>query len=70
MYKANNRDVRKSCEIYSKLTIKTPKRQQWRHFGVFIVNFEHISQIFVLFLMLTLNKGILAGEENAVLNGL
>ena len=24
----------------SKLTIKTPKLRQWRHFGVFIVNFE------------------------------
>ena len=23
-----------------KLTIKTPKLRQWRHFGVFIVNFE------------------------------
>ena len=28
------------CEICSNLTIKTPKR-----FGVFIVNFEHISQL-------------------------
>ena len=31
------------CEICSKLTIKTPKRRQWCRFGVFIVNFEHIS---------------------------
>ena len=31
------------CEICSKLTIKTPKRRYWRRFGVFIVNFEHIS---------------------------
>ena len=30
------------CEISSKLTIKTPK---WRRFGVFIVNFEHISHL-------------------------
>ena len=27
------------CEIYSKLTIKTPERCQWRRSGVFIVNF-------------------------------
>ena len=33
------------CEIFSKLTIKTPKRHQWRRFGVFIVIFEHISHL-------------------------
>ena len=32
-------------EICSKLTIKTPKRRHWRRFGVFIVNFEHISHL-------------------------
>ena len=32
------------CEICSKLTIKTPKRRR-RRFGVFIVNFEHISHL-------------------------
>ena len=32
-------------EICSKLTIKTPKLCQWHHFGVFIVNFEHISHL-------------------------
>ena len=29
----------------SKLTIKTPKRRQWCRFGIFIVNFEHISHL-------------------------
>ena len=33
------------CEICSKLTIKPPKRRHWRRFGVFIVNFEHISHL-------------------------
>ena len=33
------------CEICSKLTIKTLKRRHWRRFGVFIVNFEHISHL-------------------------
>ena len=28
-----------------KLTIKTPERRQRRRFGVFIVNFEHISHL-------------------------
>ena len=32
-----NRNTRTRCEVYSKLTIKTPKCS-----GVFIVNFEHI----------------------------
>ena len=31
------------CEICSKLTLKTPK--QLRRFGVFTVNFEHISHL-------------------------
>ena len=35
--------VEQRCEICSKLTINKPKRRQWRRFGVFIVNFEHIS---------------------------
>ena len=33
------------CEIYSKLTIKPPKRRQRHRFGGFIVNFEHISYL-------------------------
>ena len=37
--------LEQSCEICSKLTIKTPKQHQWRRFGVFIVNFEHISHL-------------------------
>ena len=31
------------CEICSNLRIKTPERRQWRRYGVFIVNFEHIT---------------------------
>ena len=33
------------CEICLMLTIKPPKRRQWRRFGGFIVNFEHISHL-------------------------
>ena len=32
-----------------------------RRSGVFIVNFEHISYFFLVFLLLTLSKQILAG---------
>ena len=42
MFKCNNRNSRTRCEICSKLVIKTPERRDWRHSGVFIVNFEHI----------------------------
>ena len=33
------------CEICSKLTIKIPERRDWRRYGIFIVNFEHISHL-------------------------
>ena len=56
MFKGNNRNTRLKCEIYSKLTIQTPERRQWRSSGVFIVNFEHISQLVLVFLLLTLSS--------------
>ena len=40
------------CEICSKLIIKTPGRRQWRHSGVFIVNFEHIVLVFLVHIVL------------------
>ena len=43
-------NTRTRCEICSKLTIKTPERRQWRRSGVFIVNFEHISHLVLVFL--------------------
>ena len=50
MFKVSNRNTRTSCEIFSKLTIKTPERCHWRRSGVFIVNFENISHLSVVFL--------------------
>ena len=43
------------CEICSKLTIKIPERRDWRRSGIFVVNFEHISRLALVFLLLTLN---------------
>ena len=43
------------CEICSKLTIKTQERCQWRRSDVFMINFEHISHLVLVFLLLTLN---------------
>ena len=55
MFKVNNINTRTRCEICSKLTITTPGRH-WRRSGVFIVNFEYISHLVLVFLLLTLNR--------------
>ena len=52
----NTWNMLKRCEIYSKVTIKTSERCHWCCFGVFITNFEHISNHFPVFLLPTLNK--------------
>ena len=39
-----------------KVKIETPERRQWRRFGDFIVYYEHILHLFLVFLLLTLNK--------------
>ena len=55
LLKVDNRNTRKRCEACSKLTIKTLERHHWRRSGVFIVNFEHISHLALVSLLLTLN---------------
>ena len=37
------------CEISSTLTIKTPEQRQRRRSGVFIVSFEHVSHLVIVF---------------------
>ena len=37
-------------------TIKTPEKRQRRRSSVLIVDFEHILHLFLVFLLLTLNK--------------
>ena len=51
--------MRKIC---SNLTIKTPEQRQWRRLGVFINNLEEILHNVLAFLLLTLNKWMLAGS--------
>ena len=53
LFKVNNRTTMTIC---SNLIIKTPNRHHWRRSGVFNFNFESISLIPELFLLLTLNK--------------
>ena len=52
LFKVNDRNTRTRCEICLKLTIKTPEQ---RHY-VFVVNFEHISHLVLVFLLFTLNR--------------
>ena len=74
LLKGNNRNTRKRCQLCLKLTIKTPIWRCWRYmricqlwacftlfYSVFIVNFEHVSHLFLLFLSLTLNQQMFAG---------
>ena len=43
-------------EIRSQLTIKTPKRHQWRRSGVLILNLEQFSYLILVLQLLTLNR--------------
>ena len=62
MFKVNKRNTRTRCKICSKLTTKISERRQWRRSGIFIVNFEHISHLVLVFLLLTLTRLIPDGE--------
>ena len=53
LFKVDNRNTRKRCEICLKLTIKTPETTSMRFL---FCNFEHILQYFGVFQLLTLNK--------------
>ena len=52
LLQVNYKNTRKRYEICSKLTIKTQEQRQWRLSGVFTVNFGHISNLFIVFLLL------------------
>ena len=68
LLKANNnnnkkkKNSRKRCEIYSELTKKL-ERRHWRRSGVFTVNFEHISHIFLVFLLLDFEQVNVCWED-------
>ena len=50
LLKVNNTNTRARCKISSKLTINIPERRHWHRSGIFIVNFEHISHLVLVFL--------------------
>ena len=51
LFKVNNRNTRKRCEISLKIAINTSESRQRRRSGVLILNFEHLSSIFLVFLV-------------------
>ena len=69
MFKVNNRGTITRCETCSKLTIKTSERHHWCRSGVFIVNFEHILHLVLVFLLLTLKRQMPAGYVLTILTG-
>ena len=52
-------------EICSKFTIKAPQRRHWRLSDVFIINFERISHIVVVFPLFPLSKDIDMFEDQS-----
>ena len=61
LFNFNNRNTIKRWETRLKLTIKTIERRQWRRSGVFVVNSEHISYLFPMFLLTNLSMYLFAG---------
>ena len=55
LLKVKNWNTRTRYEICSKLTIKTANWRQWRCSGVSLINFEHISLLFLVFILITLS---------------
>ena len=51
LFKVKSRNTIFTCRLWSKSTIKAPELC----YAVFIFNFEHIQQINLTFLLLTLN---------------
>ena len=58
LFKVKSKSTKKRCETCSKLAKKISEQSHLRR--VYIVNFEHILHIFLVFLLLTLNKKVLA----------
>ena len=63
LFKVSNRNIRKRCEICSKLTIKAPKQCHSSCSDVFIVIFEHISHNSFLFILLAWTSKFELGFE-------
>ena len=67
LFKVIKGNPRTMCEICSELTINTPELRHWCCSGIFIVHFEQILLIALVFPFLTLNKYIPTGINYFVL---
>ena len=56
LLKVDYRNTWKRCEIWSELIIKPPELLHWRRSRAFIVYFEHILHLFVVFLLLNVKE--------------
>ena len=65
-FKVNNRNTRKRYEICSKLTITIPERHHCHHSGVFIVNFEHISHLFLVLFIVVFEQVTVSWELTSI----
>ena len=65
LFNANNKVIgTKSMDIVPEsLLLLTLNRWQCGRSGVFIINFEHILHLAIVFLLLTLNMQLLSGEQ-------
>ena len=68
LFKVNSGNNRKRWKICSQQATKTTERRHWRRSGAFIVNFKHISHLFLQFLLLNLNKQMLAWKLAKLIN--
>ena len=50
--------LEQGVKYVQKLTIKIAERRHWRRYGIFIVDFEHISHLVPVFLFLKLVSAI------------
>ena len=56
LIKVSNRNTRKMGRICSRFVVETSELRHRGRSDVFIINFEHISPLFLMFLFLNLNK--------------
>ena len=61
LFKVSNGITKTMCEIHSRLRIKIPEWRQWRRSGVFIIDFDEILRIVLVFSLLSLKRSMLAG---------
>ena len=70
LFKVSNGSTKTMCEIYSKLRIKIPEWRQWRRSGVFIIDFDEILRIVLVFSLFSLKRSMLAGLSVSMLGNI